>query len=117
MLERGPVQQPVGLERVVDPAASLGRKLDADRRAALAQGGARSGLLLGRRAVFLRQMLGQVLAAFGQVGVEFERLQVQADRHGRRQALERLQQRGQPDGAPGAGDIGDEIDVQQLAHG
>ena len=45
-------------------------------------------LLLGRRAVLLCQMFGQVLATFGQVGVEFERLQVQADRHGRRQALE-----------------------------
>src|SRR5690606_5452012 len=69
-------------------------------------------LLLGRAAVFLRQVLGDVLALGAHLRVQLEGLEADVGRHLAVEALQGLLQPAQADGAPGAGDVGDEIDGQ-----
>jgi len=117
VLQLRPMQQPVGVERVVDPAAALFAEGESHAFTTLADRLARDSLLFGRGAVLLREMFGDVLAAGRHLRIELERLEVQFRPHVALQIVEGLFQRGQPDGAPGAGDVGDEIDLEMGGHG
>ena len=79
--------------------------------------GARLRLLLGRGAVLLRQVLADVLAFGAHLRVQLEGLEAQVDGDLALHALDGTFQGCQPDGAPGAGDVGDEVDVKGLGHG
>ena len=70
--------------------------------------------LLGRGAVLAREVLGRVLALGRHRRIELERLEVQLDRDLVVEPLERLLERPEADRAPGAGDVGDEIDLHRL---
>jgi hypothetical protein len=78
---------------------------------ALSQAFAPLRQLLGRHAVFLRQVGNRVFTLGGHGGVEFERLEMHLDLHAVAQARERDFKRMQADGAPWAGHVGDEIDL------
>ena len=100
-----PVEQPVGIERVVDATLRPARHHEADGGGALADHLAVRGHLLGGGAVFAGDMLGAILAFRRHVGIELERLemdvgldQVPGPRQGFFQAF-------QPDHAPGAGNV------------
>src|ERR1700761_8715760 len=67
--------------------------------------------LLGRHAVLPGDVLAGVLALGPHAGVQLEGLEVQRDGHLGAEALQRGLERGEADGAPRAGDIGDEIDL------
>ena len=108
----GPVQQPVCVEGVPDPPAALLPELEADRLAAGPQGLPVGGLLLSGGAVLLAQVLGDVLAFRSHLRIELEGLEVQFGLDVAVQPLQRLLQGSQPDGAPGTGDVGDEIDLE-----
>jgi hypothetical protein len=72
--------------------------------------------LLGRRAVFLREVLGDVLARCRHLRIQLERLEMNVCGHGVARALQRLFERAQPDHAPGTGDIGHEVDLELGSH-
>ena len=57
------------------------------------------------------------LAGRGQAGIELEGMEGEVDRGRRADAFERGIEAGQPDRAPGADDVGDEIDLQGVIHG
>ena len=76
--EAGPVQQPVGVEGVVDAGALRHVEREAHRLAALADGLAVALRLRRGGAVLLGQMLGNVLPFGRHAGVQFERLEMQA---------------------------------------
>jgi len=84
---------------------------------ALADGVADLCLLLGRGAIFLCQVLGDVLATSGHLRVEFKRLNVELGPYIAGQIYQRPLKGRQADGTPGAGDVGDEIDLEQRSHG
>ena len=112
-LEPGPVQQPVRVERVVGAPPLALAEGEADRLAALAD---RLGVafdLLGRDAVLARQVLDDLLALRRHLRVQLERLEVQVGLHFAVEPLERAFERVEADRAPGAGDIGDEIDLHR----
>ena len=110
------MQQAVRVEGVPD-ARPLAER-EADLGAALAQDRAGLRELLGRRAVLARDVFGRVLAFGRHRRVELERLEVQLDRDLVAEPLERPVERPQADRAPGAGDVGNEIDLQRLrCHG
>ena len=116
-LDLGPVQQAVGVEDVVDAVAPLHAEGEAQLGAALADGVADGLLLLRGGAIFLRQVLGDVLAAGRHTGVELEGLKVQVGVKFGCQPGQRLFQRAQTNGAPGAGHIRHEINGEGGGHG
>jgi hypothetical protein len=69
-------------------------------------------LLLGSRAVFLGQVLAQILPARGHVGVQLEGLEMQIGLHIPLQALECHLEGTQTDRTPGAGNVGHEINFE-----
>jgi hypothetical protein len=73
-------------------------------------------LCSAERAVFLRQVFLDVLAAGRHAGIQFERLEVQLGGDLAVEALQGLLERVQADDAPRAGDVGDEVD-SQFVHG
>ena len=107
----GPVQQPVGVEGVVDAAARAHAEREPDRLATGADVLAVLRKLLRRQAVLLAQVFGDVLALGRHVRVQLERLEVQVDLQVGPDAFEGGFEVAQADGAPGAGDVGDEIDL------
>ncbi len=106
------MQQAVGIEGVPDAAAPFALELETHLGAALADGLADLGLLLGRGAVLFGQVFAGVLAFGAHVGVEFEGLEVDVGRDFGAQLAQSLLQGAQAHGAPRAGDIGDEIDFE-----
>ena len=81
------MQQAVGVKGVVNPAPATGVECKSHFGAALANVLAHLGLLLGRGAVLFGDVLGQVLATGGHVGVELKGLEMQLGAYVRRQAL------------------------------
>ena len=104
-LQPGPVQQAVGIEGVVDPAAFADAELETHTGAALAYRLAVGGDLRRVDAVFLAQVFDDVLAFGLHPRVQFEGLEVQRGLDLRADAGQGLLQRVQADCAPGAGDI------------
>ena len=111
----GPVQQPVGIEGVVDPAALV--EFEAQCGTPLSQHLAVLRQLFGAGAVLAREVVVAVLAFRRHLRVQFERLEVQFDLHLVTDPGNRLLQGFQSDRAPRAGDIGDEVDSQGRGHG
>ena len=110
------MQQPVRIKGVID-AATPGRiKTKTYISTALGNGGANLRLLLGRRAVFLRQVLGDVLPAGRHLRVQLKGLKVQLGAEHIAGLRQGLLQRSQADGAPGAGDIGNKVNFQGRDH-
>ena len=109
-----PMQKPVRVESVVDTIATFLAKLKTHCGAALADRLAGLCLLLGRRAVLLREVFRDVLPGRRHRGVELERLEMQLGLHITLQSPEGALQRGQADRTPGAGHVGNEIDLQML---
>jgi hypothetical protein len=107
-----PVQQAVGVERVVDTAAPIHVEGEAQRRAALADHLAIRIDLFCRTAVFSHQVLGGILAFGRHLRIQFERLEVDLRRHFAFKVGQCLLQRRQSHCAPGTGDVGDEIDTE-----
>ena len=70
-------------------------------------------------APYLRdEVLGRVLAFGRHRRIELERLEVQLDRTSSPSRSRRLVERPQADRAPGAGDVGNELDLERLrSHG
>ncbi|MNT97715.1 hypothetical protein D3C72_2401000 [compost metagenome] len=62
-------------------------------------------------------MLSDVLALGAHLRVQLERLKVHVKGHFALQTVGRLLQRLEADDTPGAGDIGDEIDLEGGGHG
>ena len=106
------MQQAVCIKGVVDAAALVHAKSEPQRRAARRDGLAVLLALLGRGAVLFLQVLANVLALWPHLRIQLERLKVQVQRHLALQPVRRLLQRLEADDAPGAGDIGDEIDFE-----
>lgn len=114
------MQQAVGVEGVpdaavlrhphVEPGPSLGGA-GADHGAVLSR-------LLGGRAVFAGDVVDDVLALGRHVGVELERLEMDLglDPLGP-EPVQRRGQAAEADDAPGADDVGDEVDVEGAGHG
>ena len=69
--------------------------------------------LLGRCAVLLCDVLDDVLALRRHLRIELERLEMNFGASLGADALERLLERGEPDRTPGAGDIGNEVDLER----
>ena len=115
-LEPRPVQQAMRVEGVVDAAALVHVEGEAERRAARADAFAVLRGLLRRDAVFLRQVLDRVLAFGRHLRIELEGLEMQLDGDVVADPRHRLLQRMQPDRAPGARDIGHEIDLDGGRH-
>src|SRR5690606_20886963 len=106
----GPVEQAMGVEGVVDPAAAFGAEPEAHLGASLADHLPRGRLLLRRGAVLLRDVLGDVLAFRPHARIELEGLEMDRCIDLVAQPVQGGLERGQADRAPGAGDIGDEVD-------
>ena len=104
------------VEGVVDAAARTGREGETQLGTARSNGGARGFALLGGRAVFLLQVLADVLAFWPHLRIELKRLEGQVQLHLTGQALGGLLERAQPDDAPGAGHIGNEINFEGGGH-
>jgi hypothetical protein len=113
------VQQAVRVKGVVDAAAAFGPESKAHLGAALADVLADGGLLFGRGAVFLRQVLGNILAARRHLRVQLEGFEMQRGLHLPGGLFKRPLERAQTHRAPGAGDVGHKIDTQgnRLGHG
>ena len=110
----GPVQQPVCIEGVVDAAAFVHAEGEPQLRATGGDGVAVALALLGRGAIFFKQMLGNVLPLRAHLRVELEGLKVQVDRDLIFHALGGLLQGLEANHTPGAGNIGNKIDLQGL---
>ncbi|KPX78779.1 hypothetical protein ALP66_05728 [Pseudomonas amygdali pv. photiniae] len=111
----GPVQQAMSIERVVDTSLALG-KGEAQLGTALTNRLVNAFDLFWRRAIFFGDVLFDVLPFGRHVRVQLERLEVDVRLHFIPQRLQRLIQRAQADDTPGAGNIGDEIDLQCSRH-
>ncbi|MCY1299867.1 hypothetical protein D9M70_494110 [compost metagenome] len=109
------MQQPVRVESVVDESALAEGKAHAG--AALADHGLGLGDLRGRAAILLAEVVGDGLAFGGHVGVQLEGMQHDLGIDAVAQPLQRQLERRQADGAPRAGDVGDEVDSEGLGHG
>jgi hypothetical protein len=107
-----PMQQPMRIERVVDARAFFRVEREPERLSAQADGFLVARELLGRRAVLLSDVLGNILPFRGHVRIELERLKVNVDARSVVDARERLLERAQSDHAPWTGDIGHEVDFQ-----
>ena len=107
--EPGPVQQAVRIERVPD-ARPLAER-EAHRGAALAQRGAVLAPAARAAAVLAREVLDGVLALGRHCGLSSNGSKCSVDGHLVAQAGERRFERAQADGAPGAGDVGNEFDL------
>ena len=112
----GPVQQAVCIKGVVDAAALVHAEGEPQRRTARRNGLAVLLALLGRGAVLFLQVLANVLTLRPHLRVQLERLKVQVQRDLALKPVRRLLQRLEADDAPGAGDIGDEIDFEGGGH-
>ena len=112
----GPVQQAVGIARVVDAASAIRIEFKTHLRAALANDISHLRLLFRGGAVFLRQVLAHVLAARPHLGVQLKRLKVQRGLDVGLQFVQRLQKSMQAYGTPGARDVGDKVDLERF-HG
>jgi len=116
VFERGPMQQAMRVEGVVDARAPFPAELETHRGATGADRLAVLGLLLARAAVFFVQVLVGVLAFGRHVGVEFEGLEVEVGGDLWGHALQRGFEGAEADGTPGAGDVGDEVDAEVGGH-
>jgi hypothetical protein len=76
-----PMQQPMGIEGVVDAATPVRVELKAYLRTALNDDCAGLGLLLRGGAILFCQMLRNVLAAWFHLWVQLKRLKVHDGRH------------------------------------
>ena len=112
-----PMQQAMGVKGVVHAAPATGVEGEADLGAALANVLAHLRLLLGRGAVLFGNVLGQVLATGGHVGIELKGLEMQLGTHIWRQALKRAFQGAQAHSAPGASNVGHKINFEGGGHG
>ena len=101
----GPVQQTVGVEGVVNPAAPAWVKGEPHLGPACGNGLANLRLLLGGGAVLLRQVLAQVLPAGTHLRVQLKGLKVQIGLHLAVQALQSFFKRAQTHGAPWASNV------------
>jgi len=111
-LALGPVQQAVRVEGVVHPAATARMKLKTHLGPTGGNGLANLRLLLGGGAIFFGQVFAQVLPAGGHVRVQLKGLEMQIGLHLAVQALQGFFQSTQAHGAPGAGNVRNEIDFQ-----
>ena len=66
---------------------------------------------------FFRDVLGDFLAFGRHLRIEFERLEVQLGGNVARHPLQRMVERLEADGAPGACNVGDEVDFERSGHG
>src|SRR6185312_10267910 len=112
-----PVQQSVGVERVVDARAPTHVEGETVRRAAGGDHLLAALQLLGRRAVLLGEVFDHVLPAATHLRIELERLEMHVCLDFATEPLEGAFERIQPDGTPGAGDVGYEIDLEMCGHG
>ena len=112
--QRGPVQQPVRVEGVVDTAAPVHVEGEADLGAARADHFLALRQLFRRHPVFFRQMLADILAAGRHRRIQFKRLELQFRADLAIQFGKRLTQRVQADRAPRAGYVGNKIYRQLL---
>jgi hypothetical protein len=106
------MQQPVRVEGVVDAAALAHVEGEPERRGTLADRGTIGLELFLAHAVLAHQVFVGVLALGLQLRIQLERLQVDFRLHGSVQLRECLLQAGQADGAPRAGDVGNEVDAK-----
>src|SRR6185437_4668379 len=113
----GPLQQPVSIESVVDPGALVEVECESDLRAARAKRLLSVPHLLRRGTVLGAQMLDDVLALLAHLRIELEGLKVEVRLDARPKLRERGFERAERDRAPGAGDIGDEVDLHTGRHG
>src|SRR5262249_45297281 len=108
VLFTGPLQQAVRVERVVDELALAERKADAC--AALAYRRLRLGDLRRRAAVFVAQVLDDVLAFRAHLRVQFKRVHDPLGANLVTEVGKRALQRREADRAPRARDIGNVVD-------
>ncbi len=111
------MQQAVCIKGVVDAAALVHAEGKPQRRTARRNGLAVLLALLGRGAVLFLQVLANVLTLRPHLRVQLERLKVQVQRDLALKPVRRPFQRLEADDAPGAGNIGDEIDFEGGGHG
>ncbi|RMU42955.1 hypothetical protein ALP29_201866 [Pseudomonas syringae pv. avii] len=109
------MQQTVRIEGVVDASLALAKR-ETQLGTALTDGFVNGFDLFRRGAVFLGNVLFDVLAFGRNVRVQFEGLKMNLRLHFVTQRFKRLIQRAQADDAPGAGNIGNEIDLQCSGH-
>ena len=104
-----PVQQPMRIGTCSRRAFAC-RIRDRHRRA-LAYQCLPLGQFGGTRAVLARDVCGDLLALGRQVRIQLERLRFNVDLHRIAQARDSLLERLQPDRAPGAGHVGNKVDL------
>ncbi len=107
----------MSVERVVDAALVAGRHAEPDLRRAILDRLARSGGLLSARPVLLGDVFDDVLAFGRHARIEFEGLEMDVGLNEATDPPQGLLEPAQPDYAPGAGNIRDEVDLQWLGHG
>ena len=107
------MQQLMGVEGVVHPHAFGKGKAEAQLLAKCGHPRAGRGRLLGRGAVFLRQVFGEILTRLRHLRVQLEGMPMDLMRRAR--AFQCDGKLAVADDAPGAHDVGDDIDAQSLA--
>jgi hypothetical protein len=115
--EACPMQQPVGVEGVVDPGALEHVEAEPEFCTATADHFLALRELLDRGTVFLCDMLGNVLAARTHVGIEFEGLAMQVGLDVAAKMGQCREQRLQPDRTPRTGHIRNKVELHPGAHG
>src|SRR5690606_22463276 len=105
------------VESIVDARSLAHVEREPKRFAAFANGLLIALQFLRRRSILLRDVLRDVLPLGRHVRIELERLKADVGCHLIANVLESSLQGGEPDHAPGARDIGDEIDLEASGHG
>src|SRR5687767_2143442 len=104
------------VERVVDSGAPIQVERKSERCPSCPNAFLVALELFGRRTILLRNVLANVLSLRRHLRVEFERLEMNVGGRFIADTLERLFERSEPDHAPGAGDIGHEVDLEVRGH-
>jgi hypothetical protein len=110
----GPMQQPLGVEGVVDPALVAGRRAKPDLRRAIPDRLPIGGGLLAARPVLLGDVFGDVLALGRHAGIEFEGLEMEMRLDEGAEPPQGLLKTAQSDDAPGTGNIRNKVDLERL---
>ena len=110
-----PMQQPVRIERVVRASPLAATEHEAHGLAALPDR-LRVALHVRRRdAVLAREMLDDLFALGRHLRIQFERLEAEVGLHDAVESRQRFLERVEADRAPRTDDVGDEVDLHEVA--
>src|ERR1700694_5479898 len=110
------MKQPVRVEGVVDATAFAHLEMESELLTTRADRLATSRVLLRRGAVLLLEVFSDVLTRRTQLWVELKRLKMHVHQNVIAQSAQGCLERFQPDDAPGTRNVGNEIDLDVLAH-